>query len=819
MRILEMLRHDAATAARMLRRSPGFAMAATATLALGIGANTAIFSLINATLLEPLPYPAPDRIVQFWLTAPNGGGLILSIPEVNILAQQTSVFEDVAAYDFGGPGVNITAVGEPEQVKAIHVSASYFRLFGARVESGRTFTADEDRPNGGRVVVLSHGLWLRRFNADRSLVGRTISLGSEPYLVAGVLAADFSPDPPAQIWLPLQADPNSTGQAHYVRAAARLRRGVTIDQANALLKLMVSEFRRKFPLFNPKAGFEAKPLRETNVRDIRTALLVLFGTVTLVLLIACSNVANLLLARAAARQREVAIRVAMGASRGRLVAQLLTESLLLSLAGGFFGLIVGTICLRALLAVNPEAVPGAGGLAVSLDWRVLTFAAALSLGTTLLFGLLPALRTSRVSLAQVMQESGARAGTTHGTLKTKSFLVVIQVALSVVLVVGAGLMIRTFTALRQVRPGIDPHRILTLEMSLQGTRFRDTAAVTRLVDNGVDRLKRIPGVIAAATSWTLPVESAFGSTFIIEGRPLSDSPVHGNALMRPVSTDYASVFGIPLVRGRFFSNRDTSRAASVAVISEAMAKKFWPDVNPLGERVAVDKYLGPDFAAPPREIIGVVRDVRDGGIKREPSPMIYVPQAQVPNGMTGIDSAILPITWAVRTAAEPYWLSSEIQRALKQASGGLPVANIRSMDEVIRHSTLSSDFSTILMMAFAGASLLLATIGIYGLIVFSVQQRQHEIGIRLALGAMPHQVRNMVAFQGLRLAVVGVLVGVLASVALARYMQTLVFGVKPIDPAVMALSCLILGLVAAAASCIPAYHASRLDPAKTLRSA
>jgi putative ABC transport system permease protein len=819
MTIMEMLLHDGATAVRLLRRNPEFAVAAMATLALGIGANTAVFSLINATLLEPLPYPEPDRIVQLWLTSPNGGGLILSIPEVNILAQQTSVFDDVAAYDFGGPGVNITAVGEPEQVEAIHVSGSYFHLFGARVEYGRTFTPDEDRPNGGRVVVLSHGLWLRRFNADRSLVGKTISLGNEPYLVAGVLAADFRPDPPAQIWLPLQADPNSTGQAHYVRAAARLRSGVTIDQANALLKLMASEFRRKFPLFNPNAGFEAQPLRETNVRDIRTALLVLFGTVILVLLIACSNVANLLLARAAARQREVAIRAAMGASRGRLVAQFLTESLVLSLAGGFLGLIVGSLCLRALLAVNPEAIPGAGGPVVSLDWRVLTFAATLSLSATLLFGLLPALRTSSVGLAHVMQEGGARAGTTRATLKTKSFLVVIQVALSVVLLVGAGLMIRTFAALRQVRPGIDPHHILTLEMSLQGARFRDTAAVTRLVNDGVDRLKRHPGVIAAATSWTLPVESAFGSTFLIEGRPLSDGPVHGNALMRPVSADYASVFGIPLVRGRFFTNRDTSGTSAVSVISEAMAKKFWRDVNPLGERIVVDKYLGPDFAAPPREIIGVVRDVRDGGIDREPSPMIYVPQAQVPNGMTGIDRAILPITWAVRTATEPYSLSAEIQRALREASGGLSLAHIRSMDEVVKHSTVRSDFDTILLTAFAGASLLLAAMGVYGLIAFSVQQTQHEIGIRLALGATPYQVRNMVVSQGLRLAGAGVLVGVVASLALARYMETLVYGVKPIDPAVMAASCLTLGLVAAAASYIPAYRASRLDPSKGLRSA
>jgi predicted permease len=805
----------------MLRRSSGFAIAAVATLALGIGANTAIFSLINATLLEPLPYPAADRIVQLWLTTPSGDGLTLSIPEVNALAQQTSVFENVAAYDFGGPGVNITGVGEPEQVKAIHVSASYFGLFGARVDSGRTFTSEEDRPNGGRVVVLSYSLWLRRFNGDRSVVGKTISLGNEPYLVAGVLATDFRPDPPAQIWLPLQADPNSTGQAHYVRAAARLRSGVTIAQANAQLKLTAADFRRKFPRFNPKAGFETKPFRETNVRDMRTALLVLFGTVTLVLFIACSNVANLLLARAAARQREIAIRAAMGASRGRLIAQLLIESLLLSLTGGFFGLMVASTCLRALLAVNPEVIPGAGGFPpeASLDWRVLTFAASLSVGATLLFGLLPALRTSRVGLAQVMQEGGARSGASHGTLKTKSFLVVIQVALSVVLVVGAGLMIRTFAALRQAQPGIDPHRILTLQMSLEGTRFKDTADVTRLVNDGVDRLRRLPGVAAAATSWTLPVELAFSSTFIIEGRPLGDALVHGGALMRPVSSDYATVFDIPVMQGRFFTDRDTARTASVVVISDEMAKKYWPRGNPIGERITVDKYLGPDFAAPPREIIGVLRDVRDRAMNQAPEPMIYVPQAQVANGMTGIDVGVLPITWAVRTAAEPYSLSAQIQQALREASGGLPVGRIRSMEEVISYSTARSDFNAILLTAFAGASLLLAAVGIYGLITFSVQQRLHEIGIRLALGATPYQVRNLVVSQGLRLAVAGVLVGALASLALARFMETLVYGVKPIDPGVMAVSSLTLGLVAAAASYIPAHRASQLDPAKTLRSA
>ncbi|MCI0622124.1 MAG: ABC transporter permease [Acidobacteria bacterium] len=815
-----MIAQDLRIGARTLRRSSGFVITAVATLALAIGANTAIFSLISFVLLRPLPYPDADRIVQFLFTTPGGSSPILSIPEVNALTAETALFEDVAAYDFGGPGVNITGSDEPEQVRAIHVSAAYFRLFGAEVARGRTFTADEDRPNGGRVVVLSHELWRRHFGGDGSRVGRTISLGGEPFTVVGVLAPGFRPDPPAQIWFPLQADPNSIGHAHYIRAAARLRGSVSAEQANARLKLTFAEFLRRFPLFNPKAGFQVKPLREVVTGDVRTALLVLLGTVILVLLIACSNVANLLLARATARQHEIAVRASLGANRARLISQLLTECLLLAALGGILGLAVGRVCLQALVKLNPEAVPGSSAFdAVSLDWRVLSFTAAISLAATLVCGLVPALRASRVNLASEMQESGTRAGASRATVRAKSLLVVVQVALAVMLVVGAGLMIRTFAALRQVGLGIDPRRTLTLQMSLQGTRFQDTGAVARLVENGVESLQGVPGVIAAASTWSLPLELAFGSTFIIEGRPLGSDKVHGSVLMRPVSSNYLTVFGIPLKRGRFFTDSDTTRAGSVAVISEAMAKKFWPEGNPIGERITIDKYLGQDFAAPPREIIGVAADVRDAGLNKEPGPMVYVPQAQVPNGMTRINAGIMPITWAIHTAVEPYSLSVAMQRQLRIASGGLAVGRIRSMDDVVKQSTARSDFNAILLTTFAGAALLLAAVGIYGLISFSVQQRTRELGIRLALGATPHQVQTMVVRQGLGLTVIGVFVGAAGSMALARYMEALLFGVKPVDPVVIAVSSLTLGSVAVLASYIPARRAARIDPVEVLRAA
>lgn len=813
--MLDSLSNDIRIAVRTFLRTPAFTLAAVCTLALGIGANTAIFSLINAALLQPLPYPNPDRIVQLWMTnRDGGGGVTLAIPEFNLFKQQTGALRDVAAYDFGGPGINLTGSAEPEQVKGIHVSENYFRLFGANPLHGRTFTRDEDLPNGGRVVVLSHSLWQRRFNSDASLVGKTISLGHESYQVVGVLGPQFHADPPAQLWLPLQSEPNSTSQAHYIRVAARLREGVSMQQANAVLKLATAEYLRAYPLMNQQIVFAAKPIRETSAGNVRTALMVLFGTVTLVLLIACSNVANLLLARGIARQREMSLRAALGAGKARLLTQLLTESMLLSVAGGLLGFAVGRFSLAALLALNPEVIQGS----VSLDWRVLTFTAAIAIATAFLFGLIPALQGSSIDLSTAMKESGSRGGTGRTAVRTKSILVVVQVALAVVLVIGAGLMLRTFAALRNVNPGIDPHRILTMDMSLTGTRFRDTAAVSRMVEDATRRIQSIPGVSHVAASWTLPIELAFGSSIVIEGRPLTDSVVHGGALMRPISSQFFQVFRIPILRGRAFTDRDAAATNSVAIISDSMARKYWPNSNPIGERITLDKFIGPDFAAPPREIVGIAADVRDTGIAKETSPLVYIPQGQVPNGMTRIDSAILPLSWSIRTEADPYLFSAAIQKELRIASGGIPVAHIRSMDEVVKESTLHSDFNAVLLISFAVSALVLAAIGIYGLMIYTIQQRIREIGIRLALGASPQLITRTILSQSLKLTLAGVLLGSVASLGLARFMQTLVFGVKPSDPFVIVGACLTLGITAAAASFFPARRASILDPASVLRA-
>ena len=816
----ENLLQDIRYAFRMLRRSPGFTATAIAALALGIGANTAIFTVVNTVLLQPLAYPQPDRLVQLELSGPEGNANVTSIPKYEIWREQTQVLQDVAAYDEGGPGVNLTGGDRPEQLKGVHVSASFFPLFGASMAAGRAFSADEDRPGGARLVVISNGLWRRRFAADPNLVGKNIELGGEPYLVTGVLAATFNSDPPADIYLPLQADPNSTDQAHYLHSAARLKPGVTLAQAQAAMKVAAEKYKRKFPgAMGPNEGFTAEPLRDTVIGDVRKSLLILLGAVGMVLLIACANVANLLLVRATMRKREIAIRAAMGAGRGRIIRQLLTESVLLSLGGGVLGLILGYFGVHALLTINPGNIPRIGeqGAAITLDWRVLVFTLLVSLGTGILFGLIPAFSASHADLSLTLKESGSRSGTGLSQNKARATLIVTEVALALVLLVGAALLIRTFAALRGVNPGFSTDKILTMQMSLTGTRFETSSAVNQLVRDSQRRVEGLPGVVALATTCCLPLEGGFGLPFIIEGRPLTDGPAHGGAGYRPLSPRYFDVFKIPLLRGRMFTDHDDGGAQPVVLINEGMAKKFWQNADPVGQRITIGKGVGPEFEEPPREIVGIVGDVRNGGLDSDPEPIMYIPVAQMPNGVTALNNRIIPITWIVRTKVEPFSLSTEIQEELRTASGGLPVSHIRSMDQVRSESTQRTDFNMTLLVIFASVALLLAAIGIYGLMAYSVQLRTQEIGIRMALGAVPQNVRKMIVVQGMRLALIGVFLGVAASLALTRLMASLLYGVKPWDPVVIVSVAVLLGAVALLATYFPARRASRVDPMIALR--
>jgi predicted permease len=805
---------------RMLARSPVFTLAALAALTLGIGVNTAVFSVVNAVLLRPASFPDPDRLVMFMTVFPQGSGLVASPVELQHFRRQTGVLQDIAAFSSGV--INDTGGSLPEQIPSGQVSAGFFRLFGASPALGRTFTAEEDRPGGGRVAVLSHGFWSTRCNRDPDIVGKAVSLSGEPYTVVGVLREfnfeEFGPTP--QVWTPFQLDPNTTAQGHYFLAAGRLKPGVTLGQAKAQLRLSTDELRRRVPgAVGPNASFSVQPIREVLVGDVRSSLLVLASAVSFVLLIACANVANLLLARAESRRREMAIRAAIGGSRGRIIRQLLTESVVLSLAGGGLGLFLGMIGIRALLAVNTADLPrvGENGSLVGVDWRVLGFTVAVSLGTGLLFGLIPALQGSRTDLTTALKESGGRSGIGFRQNKARSLLIVTEVALALVLLIGSTLLIRTLVELSRVDPGFDAKNVLTLRVALTGPRFQKSAGVDQMVRHAVERLRTVPGVVDASATAYVPLEGGPSLPFRIVGRP-SEDPFQGGGAWRTIAPGYFEVFRIPIKRGRTLSDRDTGGAPAVVIINEAMARQYWPKSDPLTDRLVIGRGMMPEFAAEPeRQIVGVAGDIRDGGLNEEPAPAMYIPQAQVPDAANALNFQVTPIAWVVRTQVEPHAVSRAVQEQLRQATG-LPVSDVHTMNEVVSLSTSRQRFNMWLMTVFGLSALLLAAIGIYGLMAYSVEQRTQEIGIRLALGARAAQVRNMVVLQGMRLALVGVLLGVAAAFFLARFLAAFLFGVETRDPLAFLGVPVLLSAVAFLAVWLPARRASRVDPIIALRS-
>jgi putative ABC transport system permease protein len=790
-------------------------------LSLGIGATTAIFSVINTVLLKPLTFPDPDRIVSFFMTTSGGPSYGGSATRFNVWRQQTQALQDVSAYEYAGANLNLTGEAFPEQIHGIRVSADYFRLLGAPVILGRTFTAEEDRPNGGRAVVLSYGLWQRHFAGDPHMIGKTISLSGAPYVVVGIVGPGFNTelDTPPEVWLPFQIDPASVDHAQYFSVIARLKPGVTLAMAKAQLQLAAYEFRRKFPnMMGPRDGFSVQPYPEAIVSEVRSSLLVLAGAVGFVLLIACANVANLLLVRATGRTREIALRAAVGASRGRIVRQLLTESVVLSVLGGALGLGLGVVGARALVAMNPGDTPRIGehGAAIALDWRLVLFTISLSLLTGVFFGLIPALDISRTDPSTALNQSGGRSGTGFRQNKTPSVLVISEVALALVLLVGAALLIRTFVALRAVNPGFVAHNVLTLRMSLGGSRVAKTSAVNQLIQNAVQRMEALPGVSSAGASYSLPLEGGFGVPFNIVGRTAVSGRYDGRGWIG-ISPHYFDVFKIPVVRGRAFNGRDDAAGAPVAIVNEALVRQFWPKGDPIGERVLLGKGYGPEFEEPERQIVGIAADVHDYGLNRNPAPMVYVPMAQVTDGITALANRASRIVWSVRTHVAPESLRSAIAKELEQASGGVPVSQVRSMDQVVSQSTARADFNMTLLTLFGAAALLLAVIGIYGLMAYSVRQRTREIGIRLALGAEARWVRNMVVGEGMRLALIGMAIGVAAAFGLTRLLASFLFGVKAWDPLVFVAVPLLLGGSALGAVWFPARRAAGTDPADALR--
>jgi predicted permease len=819
---METLLRDLRHAIRMFRQGGGsFIITAVVALALGIGANTAIFSLVNTVLMKEPPFPKADRIVILKTKTPQGSFQGGSPAKFAHWSHQTDILEDVAA--FGGGIVNWTGGQFPQQIRSESVSSAYFRLFGVPIVVGRPFNEKEDVPHAAPVVLISEGLWKSRFGSDREVVGKTMALGGEPHVIVGVVGDSFDfqdfGDAP-EVWVPFQLDPNSVDQGHYFNVAGRLKDGVTIQQAKAGLDASAAAYRRKFPDALEKGNsFDATTLKESLVQGAQQSIWVMAGAVGFVLLIACANVANLLLARAESRKRELAIRTALGASRFRIVRQLLTESLLLATAGAVLGLVLGIIGIRALLSVNTAGLPrvGTDGAGVSLDWRVLVFTILLTLVTSLIFGLLPAWRSARTNLSSIIKEGGSRSGSGFRQNKARTILVISEVALAVVLLVGAGLLIRTAAAIYSVKPGFDTKNVLTMRMSLSSNQYQSSEALEQMVQRATERLNALPGVELSSATCCVPLEGGYGLPFKIMGRPLNQGPFHGGGGWKTVSPGYFEVFHIHVVRGRSFTEHDNHGGAPVVIINETMARKYWPKGNPLQDRLLIGKGVMPQLETEPvRQIIGVVADQRDGALNQDPEPEMYLPAGQIPDAIQALNVKLTPLAWVVRTRGEPMKMSTAVEEQLRQVTG-LPVSQIRAMGEVVSRSTSRERFHMLLMSVFGGVSLLLAAIGIYGLMAYSVEQRTHEIGIRMALGAERGNVRGMIMRQGMIFAGVGVVIGIGGAFALTKQIASFLFGVTAFDPLVFGTIPLVLVATAAIAVWWPALQATKVDPATALR--
>src|SRR6516225_8286128 len=645
---METLLADVRHSLRVLIKSPGFTIVAILALALGIGANTAIFSVIDRVLLAPPPFPDSERIMRVQRKFPNGNGSSVSIPKF-MAWRKSGTFQSMAAYDFGTVSLNLGTSDRPNPVNGMHVTADFFSVFGVKPLLGRTFSPEEDLPNSGKFVVLTSDVWKNHLGRDRDIVGKAITLSGEPYVVLGVLPESYQPDPPTDLYLPAQLEPNSTNEGHMYYVAGRLRPDASIGAAQAELAVIADQFRAAHSdVMDKSESVDVVPLRVAIGGEVRLALLILAGAVAFVLLIACGNVAGLLLARATGRQKEIAIRTAVGASRGRIVRQLLTESMLLGLAGGVAGLILGGIGVRMLLALTPGNIPrindpghSLGGLRM-LDWRILLFLFSISLATGLLFGLFPALRVSRFDVNAVLKESSGRSGTGFKHSRVRGLLVISEIALAVILLTGAALMIRTFAGLRSVKSGIDPSNVLTLRTAISGSRYASTAQVENMVRQATDRIEALPGVRVAACAVTVPMEQiGIDLPFTIDGHtPKTSEKWEGDEYWRFVSPGY-------------FKGTDTAGTARTVIVNEAFARKYWTDQDPIGQRMVIAKGLGADFDEPARQVVGIVGSVTESGLGAGMVPVMYVPQSQITDGLTRLAGSLLPLRWVIRTSGDP----------------------------------------------------------------------------------------------------------------------------------------------------------------------
>ena len=791
---------------RTFLRNPAFFVFAVAVLALGIGANTAIFSVAYNVLLRPLPFRNANRLVMVWEDA-SAYGFPEDTPAPGNFAawkSQNNVFADMAAMD--DQKFDLTGGGIPQQFLAKEITANMFPLLGVKPALGRNIAPEEDKPGVNHLVILSHAVWMANFGGDPQIVGKQVSLNSASYTIIGVMPRGFIfPDRETQIWTPIGFSAKDLAEhgSHYLNVVARLKPGVSLQAANADLSIIAQRLQKQFPTSNVKVGAYAVPLRDHLTDGSRIAALVLLGAVAFVLLIACANVANLLLARAAGRQKELAMRMALGAGRGRIIRQLLTESVLLSIIAGSAGLLLALWATPFLAHLIPDTLAPIAGSGINTE--VLAFLIAVSVFCGVLFGLAPALRISRLDLVNVIKQGGSRGGVGAGA-RMRDILVVAEVALALVLFSGATLMVRSFMNVRNLDPGFRPAHVLAAETELPYPKYKDPVLRDAFLQQVLERVNHLPGVVAAGCTSFLPLTNWGGASgILIEGRPIVPShiPIPN---WRMISPQYVQAIGMRLIQGRTFDQRDGAKTQLVAMINQTAARKFWSGENPIGTRFRSD-----DHTNPPQwiTIVGIVGDVRQAGLDLPSRPEIYLPYDQ--------HDSFAPRYFAIRTAGDPMAVANAVREQIWAVDKDQPVTHVMPLEQMLADYLAPRELQSSLLGGFAGFALLLAALGIYAVLAFSVAQRTQEIGVRVALGAQQRDILRGVLAQGLKLAGLGVVIGVAGALALSQVLATLLFGVSATDPWTLSGAVAVLLAVAAAACYIPARRAMRVDPMVALR--
>lgn len=796
--------HDLRHGLRILLKSPGFTLVAVLTLALGIGSNTAIFSIVNSVLLKPLPYPHSEQIIQSLWQWRFGETPTLTSNQYRFWKENNHAFEAAAATGFSGSGFNLTDGAKPVRIQGLRVSDEFFKVLGIYPSMGRGFLPDEDRPGAPDVAVISNGLWRGYFGSAPDIIGKTVQINGANCAIVGVMPADFWYQQPLDVILPLRLVVDPADNGHNTMMLARLKPSVTLQQAEADAKSVFEQFRATYPQgIDSDRGFSMTAYQKAIIGDSSQLILLLFGAVGFVLLIACANLANLLLSRAAGRNGEMAVRIALGAGKLRLLRQLITENMILALVGCAAGIVVAGISLKALLQLMPTELPRSGG--ISLDANAVIFAVLVSVLTCLISAIAPALHAFRVDLNNMLKAASSRSGNLGAGGRMRQLLVSGEVALSLVLLIGAGLLVESFVNLHRVQSGFDPENVMTMQVSLDSAQYKTTEAVWNLEQKVNEELSRSPAVQSVASVPSLPMEVGL-NTFA------SATTAHGeegtSTECRNISYDYFKVLRIPILSGRTFNQSDTEKSVPVVIVNETLAKKYWPEGDVVGRLLQT--------TGANRQVVGIAKDVKEKELDLPPSPTVYIPMSQTPDKLTRAMGQWFMTSWMVRTNS-PSEAAGEMRAALASADSSLPVAKVRPLIDVISASTAQQRFTAALMGVFAGLALLLTVVGLYGVLSFQVSQRKGEIGIRMALGASRKEVVLMIVRQGAMLALVGEIVGVAAALGLTRLMSDLVFGIGVRDTGTFILIPVCLSIVALLACFIPARAASRVDPMRALR--